>query len=123
MCTKALIFAFLLAGLPAAAYADESGGVIGAIVRAPGEAAADIVGGLTGTEAPRFHHYVVEEHVPSYTWAEHPRAVVGDVLPAEGVTFYPVPREYGVTQYQYTVVDDTPVLVDPATRRIVEVVP
>jgi len=38
------------------------------------------------------------------------------------VTFYPVPREYGVTQYQYTVVDNTPVLVDPTTRRIVEVV-
>ena len=57
------------------------------------------------------------------TWAEHPRVVVGDVLPAEGVTFHPVPREYGVTQYQYTVVDNTPVLVDPTTRRIVEVVP
>ena len=121
--SKGLILALLFAGLPAAAYADEGGGVIGAIVRAPGEAAAGIVGGLTGTEAPRFHHYVVEENVPSYTWAEHPRVVVGDVLPADGVTFYPVPREYGVTQYQYTVVDTTPVLVDPSTRRIVEVVP
>jgi hypothetical protein len=121
--SKGLILVLLFAGLPAAAYADEGGGVIGAIVRAPGEAAAGIVGGLTGTEAPRFHHYVVEENVPSYTWAEHPRVVVGDVLPADGVTFYPVPREYGVTQYQYTVVDNTPVLVDPTTRRIVEVVP
>jgi hypothetical protein len=122
--TKALMFAVLFAGLPAAAYADEgSGGAIGAIVRAPGEVAAGIVGGLTGTEAPRFHHYVVEEKVPSYTWAGHPRVVVGDVLPAEGVTLRPVPREYGVTNYQYTVVDNTPVLVDPATRRIVEVVP
>jgi hypothetical protein len=90
---------------------------------APGEAAAGIVGGLTGTEAPRFRHYVVEEKVPSYTWAEHPRVVVGDVLPAEGVILHPVPNEYGVTGYQYTVVDDTPVLVDPATRRIIEVVP
>ena len=121
--SKALILALVFAGLPAAAYADEGGGVIGAIVRAPGEAAAGIVGGLTGTEAARFHHYIVEEHVPSYTWAEHPRVVVGDVLPSEGVTFYPVPREYGVTQYQYTVVDNTPVLVDPTTRRVVEVVP
>ena len=120
---KSLIFALLFAGLPAAAYADEGGGVIGAIVRAPGDAAAGIVGGLTGAEAPRFHDYVVEENVPSYTWAEHPRVIVGDVLPAEGVTFYPVPREYGVTQYQYTVVDNIPVLVDPTTRRIVEVVP
>jgi hypothetical protein len=44
-------------------------------------------------------------------------------LPPEGVILHPVPPEYGVTNYQYTVVDDTPVLVDPATRRIVEVVP
>jgi Protein of unknown function (DUF1236) len=123
MMSKALIFALLLAGLPAAAYADESGGAIGAIVRAPGDAAAGIIGGLTGAGAPRFHHYVVEENVPSYTWSEHPRVVVGDVLPAEGVILRPVPPEYGVTRYQYTVVDDTPVLVDPATRRIVEVVP
>jgi hypothetical protein len=118
--SRALIFALLFAGMPAAAYADEGGG---AIVRAPGEAAAGIVGGLTGTAAPRFHYYVVEENVPSYTWAQHPRVVVGDVLPAEGVILHPVPHEYGVTDYQYTVVDDTPVLVDPATRRIVEVVP
>jgi hypothetical protein len=58
--SKALIFALLLAGLPAAAYADEGGGAIGAIVRAPGDAAAGIIGGLTGAGAPRFHHYVVE---------------------------------------------------------------
>jgi hypothetical protein len=121
--SKALMLAVLFAGLPVAAYADEGGGTLGAIVRAPGEAAAGIIGGLTGTEAPRFHHYVVEENVPSYTWTGHPRVVVGDVLPAEGVTLRPVPREYGVTTYQYTVVDGTPVLVDPTTRRIVEVVP
>jgi len=45
-----LIFAVLFAGLPAAAYADEGGGAIGAIVRAPGEAAAGIIGGLTQAE-------------------------------------------------------------------------
>jgi hypothetical protein len=53
----------------------------------------------------------------------HPRVVVGEVLPPEGVTLYPVPPEFGVTRYQYTVVDKTPVLVDPSTRRIVEIVP
>jgi len=140
--SKALIFALLFAGLPAAAYAQETrdnpvnegaaagaatagavGGAVGAVVGAPLGAAAGIVGGLTGAMATRFHHYVVEERVPSYEWRDHPRVVVGDVLPAEGVTLYPVPREYGVTRYQYTVVDDTPVLVDPTTRRVVEVVP
>ena len=132
---KALIFALLFAGLPAVAYADDNpvraganagaavGGAVGAAVTAPIDAAAGIVDGLTGADVPRFHQYVVQENVPSYTWVEHPRVVVGDVLPAEGVTLRPVPREYGVTNYQYTVVDNTPVLVDPATRRIVEVIP
>ncbi len=81
--SKALIFALLLACAPAAAYADEDnpvsagaaagaatagavGGAVGAVVGAPLGAAAGIVGGLTGAMAPRFHHYVVEEHVPSY---------------------------------------------------------
>jgi len=33
-----------------------------------------------------------------------------------------VPPEYGAREYRYTVVNDRPVLVDPRTRRIVEVV-
>ena len=61
--------------------------------RSAAGAAAGIVGGLTGAMAPRFHHYVVEEHVPSYQWREHPHVVVGKVLPAEGVSLYPVPPE------------------------------
>jgi len=133
--SKALIFALLFAGLPAAAYAQDNpvragaeaggavGGAVGAAVTAPLAAAAGLVGGLTGAEAPRFHHYVVEQNIPSYAWADHPRVVVGDVLPPQGVPLYPVPPQYGVTAYDYTVVDNTPVLVDPTTRRVVEVVP
>ncbi len=137
--SKALIFALVLAGLPAMAYADENnpanagvaagaaagaavGGAVGAVVGAPAAIAGGIVGGLTGAEAPRFHHYVVEEHIPSYAWPDHPHVVVGEVLPSP-VTLYPVPREYGVTGYEYTVVDNEPVLVEPSTRRIVEVIP
>ena len=111
------------AGAAAARPPRGVGGAVGAVVGAPLGAAAGIVGGLTGAMAPRFHHYVVEEHVPSYAWRKPSAVVVGDVLPAEGVTLYPVPREYGVTRYEYTVVDNTPVLVDPSTRRVVEVVP
>jgi hypothetical protein len=140
--SKALIFAAFLAGLPVVAYAQDNrdnpsdsgaaaggavggavGNAVGAVVGAPVGAAAGVVGGLTGAMAPRFHHYVVEERVPSYEWRDHPRVAIGDVLPAEGVTFYPVPPEYGVTRYRYAVVDDEPVLVDPSTRQIVEVVP
>ena len=118
----------LLAVLPVAAYsqdapANDAGGAVGAIVRAPVDAAAGLVGGLTGANQPRFHHYVIEERIPSYRWPGHPRVVVGDVLPSAGVTLYPVPPEYGVTTYEYTIVDNEPVLVDPSTRRIVEIVP
>jgi hypothetical protein len=74
--SKALIFAALLAGLPAAAYAQDTrdnpvnagaaaGAAVGAAATAPLAAAAGIVGGLTGVEAPRFHHYVMEEQIPS----------------------------------------------------------
>jgi hypothetical protein len=91
-------------------------------VGAPVGAAAGLVGGVTDANEPRFHRYVIEERIPSYEWREHPR-VVGDVLPSEGVTLYAVPSEYGVRDYQYTVVDNEPVLVDPSTRRVVEIVP
>jgi hypothetical protein len=133
--SKALIFGIVFAALPAAAYAQDNpmragaeaggavGGAVGAAVTAPLAAAAGVVGGLTGAEAPRFHHYIVEQNVPSYAWPDHPRVVVGDVLPAQGVTIYPVPPQFGVSAYDYTVVDNTPVLVDPTTRRVVEVVP
>jgi hypothetical protein len=140
--SKPLMLVLLLAGIPAVAQTQDErnnpvnegaaagagaagavGGAVGAIVGAPFGAAAGIVGGLTGAEAPRFHQYVAEERIPSYAWVGHPDVVVGEVLPAEGVTLYPVPPEFGVTRYDYTVVDNTPVLVDPSTRRIVEIVP
>jgi hypothetical protein len=35
---------------------------------------------------------------------------------------YEVPREYGVTKYRYTVVNDRTVPVDPSTHRIVQVI-
>ena len=47
---------------------------------------------------------------------------VGANLSASGVTYYEVPREYGVTSYRYTVVNDRTVLVDPGTHRIVQVI-
>ena len=99
--SKALILGLLLAAAPIVAYADEDnpvqaganagaaaagavGGAVGAVVGAPLGAAAGIVGGLTGAMAPRFHHYVVEQDVPSYAWEGHPRIVVGDVSAGAG---------------------------------------
>ncbi len=100
---------------------ERAAGPVGAVV---GGVIGGVVGGVTGVlgidERPRFHSYVVEQHRPSYQYREDVR--VGAVLPEEGVTYYDVPQEYGVRDYRYTVVNGRTVLVEPRTRRIVEIV-
>jgi hypothetical protein len=100
---------------------ERAAGPVGAIV---GGTIGGVVGGVAGIlgvdERPRFHRYVVEQHRPSYRYREDVR--VGAVLPEHGVTYYEVPQEYGARGYRYTVVNDRTVLVDPRTRRIVEVI-
>ena len=44
------------------------------------------------------------------------------MLPSEGVTYYEIPREYGPPNYRYTVVNDRTVLVEPGSRRVVEII-
>ena len=67
-----------------------------------------------------FHEYVVREKRPSYRYQQEVR--VGTVLPESGVTYYDVPPDYHVSGgYRYTIVNDRPVLVDPASRRVVDV--
>jgi len=71
-------------------------------------------------QLPAFREYIVRERVPNYAIPE--RAIVGNVLPETGVTIYDVPQTFGVTPYRYTVVNGRTVLVEPRTRRIVQVV-
>ena len=42
-------------------------------------------------------------------------------LPEVGVTTYDVPQTFGATPYRYTVVNGETVLVEPRSRRIVQV--
>lgn len=102
-----------------------SGAVTGAIVGGPigaavGAGVGAVAGGIADETRPRFRSYVEERHVPSYRYEHEVR--VGEDLPSAGVTYYEVPREYGVTRYRYTVVNDRNVLVDPSTHRIVQVI-
>lgn len=76
--------------------------------------------GISSELTPRFQRYVVEQRPMSYSYDQP--VVVGATLPATGVTYYAVPTEYGVTNYRYTVVNNRPVLVEPGTRRIVQVI-
>jgi len=96
-------------------------GPIGAIVGGAVGAAAGTVGGILGVDdRPRFREYVVHQRVPSYRYDDDLR--VGAVLPESGVTYYDVPAEYHVRGYRYTYVNEHPVLVDPHTRRVVQII-
>ena len=76
--------------------------------------------GISVAQRPAFREYVIRERVPTYTIPD--RIVVGGVLPEAGITYYDVPQTYGQTTYRYTVVNGQTVLVEPRTRRIVQVV-
>ena len=106
------------------------GGIVGGAVGAGIGAATGAVGTATGIvgsifgvdQRPRFHDYVEEQHYPSYTWRNNVR--VGAVLPRSGVTYYPIPNDYAGPRghYRYARVNDRTVVVDPRTRRIVDVI-
>jgi hypothetical protein len=94
----------------------------GRLSAGPFGAATGTVGGILGVEErPRFREYVIREHRPSFRYGGEVR--VGEVLPERGVALYAVPREYRVApRYRYAIVNDRPVIVEPRSRRIVEIV-
>jgi hypothetical protein len=92
-------------------------------VASPGTSAVTVDNGTVGIVAdqrPAFRRYIVQERVPNYTVPD--RVVVGVILPETGVTFYDVPQSFGATPYRYTVVNGETVLVEPRSRRIVQVI-
>ena len=80
----------------------------------------DDIDGIAVDRRPAFREYIVRERVPNYTIQD--RVIVGGVLPEAGITYYDVPQTYGPTPYRYTVVNGRTVLVEPRSRRIVQVV-
>jgi hypothetical protein len=78
------------------------------------------VEGIAVDQRPAFREYIVRERVPTYTIPE--RVIVGGVLPEAGITYYDVPQTFGATPYRYTVVNGQTVLIEPRSRRIVQVV-
>jgi len=126
----AIALASLVYFAPAVAQNGPAGGAVGGAIvggavggpvgAAVGAAAGATAGGIAEANRPRFHSYVTERRHPSYRYEREVR--VGAEMPASGVTYYEVPREYGATTYRYTVVNDRTVLVDPGTHRIVEII-
>ena len=76
--------------------------------------------GITVEQRPAFREYVVRERVPAFTIPD--RITVGAVLPEAGITYYDVPQTVATTPYRYTVVNGQTVLVEPRSRRVVQVV-
>ena len=105
-----------------AAAGGNAAGPLGAVVGGAVGAATGTVGGILGVDdRPRFREYVVREHVPSYSYREDVR--VGTVLPERGVVYHQVPANFHVKgDYRYAVVNDRPVIVEPRTRRVIEVI-
>jgi hypothetical protein len=102
-------------GAPLAAQAQSTVGVV------RGESViVDNGDGIAVEQRPAFREYVVRERVPTYTIPD--RVIVGGVLPEAGITYYDVPQTYGATPYRYTVVNGQTVLVEPRTRRVVQVI-
>jgi Protein of unknown function (DUF1236) len=104
--------------VPIAAQAQNTVGVAG-----PGAGAVVVDDGTVGIaldQRPAFRQYIVRERVPSYAIPD--RVIVGGILPESGITFYDVPQSFGATPYRYTVVNGETVLVEPRTRRIVQVI-
>jgi Protein of unknown function (DUF1236) len=66
----------------------------------------------------RVRQYVVQHRQPSVVVQD--RVAVGTVLPPDA-RFYSFEGVAGVDPYRYAYVNDAPVLVDPGSRRIIEV--
>jgi hypothetical protein len=117
----------LLAG---AAYAQSStvngaagGAVTGAIVGGPvGAAVGGVTGAIVGTAIdppPRkVVTYVQEQPMPSDTVVVKERVVVGQPLP-ETVVVTPVPDN---PKYAYAVVNHERVIVEPSSRKVIQVI-
>lgn len=131
---KKLALVAALSVLPATVFAQSTGPAIrdpaGGATRDPALGAGagtvqapltrDPAGGTMIDDSARFRAYVAGQGVVSYTYARP--VAVGTVLPDEGVVYREVPAEYGAQGYRYTIVNDRMVVVEPRSRRIVQII-
>ena len=119
MRNKILAIAVIAGALGAPIAAQAQSEITTGVVRG-GTVIVNDTDGIAVDQRPAFREYVIRERVPTYTIPD--RVVVGGVLPEAGITYYDVPQTYGTTPYRYTVVNGQTVLIEPRTRRIVQVV-
>ena len=110
-----------IAGAVAAPIAAQAQAVVTTgVVRGGAVVVNEDIDGIAVDQRPAFREYIVREHVPNYVIPD--RVIVGGVLPESGVIYYDVPQTFGVTPYRYTVVNGQTVLVEPRSRRVVQVI-
>ena len=119
MRNKILAIAAVAGAISAPIAAQAQSDTVG-IVRGGSVIIDDDGDGIAVDRRPAFREYIVRERVPNYTIQD--RVIVGGVLPEAGITYYDVPQTFGPTPYRYTVVNGRTVLVEPRSRRIVQVV-
>jgi hypothetical protein len=119
------LLAVPLAACQTATGGAAGGAVAGAIVGGPvGAVVGGVAGGALGAalspeESTRVRQYAVAQPTPSARIEQ--QVAIGQPVPPR-VRLYPVPASVGLrTTYSYTVVNNQTVLVDPQTRRIVQV--
>ncbi len=96
------------------------GGPVGAAVGgAAGLVGGAVVGSLSNDDRVYAKRYVTEHREPSVRYENELR--VGETLPGT-VTYYEIQGRPALSGYRYTVVNDRAVLVEPKTRKIVEVI-
>lgn len=131
---KRILIAAALAAIPVTGFAQSVGPIIrdptGGVTRDPALAGEmyfgappltrDPAGGTMISDEAAFRDYAMAQHMRSYRYSEP--VVVGTVLPSRGIVYRRVPAEYGAPGYRYTIVNDQPVLVEPRTRRVIEVI-
>jgi hypothetical protein len=103
--------------LPVAAHAQAvSGAIVGGVLGGPIGA---VVGSAIGAvNVGLLSDYVSKNTYPVYVYSGD--VAIGSVLPT-GTTYYQVPYEYMAPAY-YAVVNGHTVLVDPSTRKVIQIV-
>lgn len=126
---KRILFTAVITCFAASAYADGAvtgvvgGAATGAILGGPiGAGVGAVVGGVAGGAIDPPPHevvtYVQQAPMPSETIVVKQRAEVGVALPAD-VVVTPIPEN---PKYGYVVMGDERVIVEPQTRRVVQVI-
>lgn len=104
--------------------AERGGNIAGPLGAAVGSAIGGTVGAaneILGVDRrERFRIYTLAERRPSFLFKGVVK--VGTVLPEDGVVYYDVPPEFALKGLNYAIVNNHPVLVQPGTRRVVEII-